>query len=87
MTGEKEQPGTPIDRLCSEIQLFELCDLDKCDYKKERFCKNEQLLKEFEAIKEEDDRQVLLYDDDDLEDDDESDFNGFDEEYEGEDLE
>jgi hypothetical protein len=87
MTEEQEQPGTPVDRLCSEIQLFDLCDLDTCAYKKGRFCTNELLLEKFEAIREEDDRQTLLYDEDDLEDDDESDFDDFDAEDEGDDQE
>jgi hypothetical protein len=64
----------PVDRLCSEIQLFDLCDLDECGHKKSRYCTNEQLVKMFESIKEEDDRQILLYDENELEDDDESDF-------------
>jgi hypothetical protein len=85
MTEEHAQPGTPVDRLCSEIQLFDLCDLDKCSYRKDRFCTNELLLGKFEAIREEDDRQTLLYDEDDLEGDDESDFDYFDEEDEGND--
>lgn len=87
MTEEQEQPGTPVDRLCSEIQLFDLCDLDRCGYKKDRFCSNQLLLDKFEAIREEDDRQMLLYDDDDLEDDNESDFDEFDKEYDGDDQE
>lgn len=87
MTEEQEQPGTAVDRLCSEIQLFDLCDLDRCGYKKDRFCSNQLLLDKFEAIREEDDRQMLLYDDDDLEDDNESDFDEFDKEYDGDDQE
>lgn len=86
MTEEKPQPATPVDRLCSEIQLFDLCDLAKCGHKNARFCTNELLLRKFEAIKEEDDRQTLLYDEDELEDEDEFDVDvdEIDEEFEEE---
>jgi len=87
MAEDQSQPVTPTDRLCSEIQLFDLCDLDRCGHRKERYCTNELLLQRFEAIREEDDRQILLYDEDELEDDAESDFDEFDEEYEGDDQE
>jgi len=87
MAEDQSRPVTPVDRLCSEIQLFDLCDLDSCGQRKERFCTNELLLQKFEAIKEEDDRQTLLYDEDELEDDLESDFDEFDAEYEGDDEE
>jgi hypothetical protein len=58
-------------RLCSEIQLFDLCDLDSCGYKHDRFCSNEALLEKFEAIREEDDRAAVVYDE---HEDDEDDF-------------
>jgi hypothetical protein len=64
-----DESAAAIDRLCSEIQLFDLCDLDSCGFKRDRFCTNELLLRKFEAIREEDDRHVLLYDEDELEDD------------------
>jgi len=56
-------------RLCSEIQLFDLCDLDSCRFKSSRFCTNEELLAKFESIKEEDDRNTLLYEEDEVEED------------------
>ena len=56
-------------RLCSEIQLFDLCDLDSCRFKSNRFCTNEELLAKFESIKEEDDRNTLLYEEDEVEED------------------
>ena len=56
-------------RLCSEIQLFDLCDLDSCRFKSSRFCTNEELLAKFESIKEEDDRNTLLYEEDEGEED------------------
>lgn len=68
-------------RLCSEIQLFDLCDLTSCRFKQSRFCTNEDLVAKFESIKEEDEQDHLLYDADeeeDLEAESESDFDGFD---------
>lgn len=50
------QPTTR--RLCSEIQLFDLCDLDTCTCKDGRFCTNKEILERFEAIKEEDERST-----------------------------
>lgn len=35
-------------RLCSEIQLFDLCDLDSCLQKSGRFCNDAGLLVQFE---------------------------------------
>lgn len=37
-------------RLCSEIQLFDLCDLTSCGFKSGRFCNNSELLRRFERI-------------------------------------
>ncbi|HIJ97237.1 MAG TPA: hypothetical protein HPP94_16175 [Desulfuromonadales bacterium] len=42
-------------RLCSEIQLFDLCDLDVCRYKSGRFCTNADLVERFDKISEDDD--------------------------------
>jgi hypothetical protein len=84
MPDEKpEEKIAPADRLCSEIQLFDLCDLDRCRHKKERFCTNEELLAKFEAIKEEDIRSDLVYDDEELEDEDDLAYDDF----EGDDYE
>ncbi len=41
-------------RLCSEIQLFDLCSKDTCARKNGRFCADPDLLAKFEAISEED---------------------------------
>ena len=46
----------PAQRLCNEIQLFDLCDLEKCGHKKGLYCTNDELLNRFEAIAEEDER-------------------------------
>ncbi len=72
-------------RLCSEIQLFDLCDLERCDFRTDRFCSNKELTDKFESIKEEEDSPTI-YDEDELEGDgDESDFDEFDDDYDGED--
>ena len=55
---ENEQP---VQRLCSEIQLFDLCDLDACRHRSGRFCTKADLLARFEAIAEEDERSPDRY--------------------------
>ena len=52
-----ERPVKPVQRLCNEIQLFDLCDLEKCGYKQGLYCTSEDLLNRFEAIADEDERQ------------------------------
>ena len=44
-----------IQRLCSEIQLFDLCSKNSCSYKKGRFCTNGDILARFEAISDDED--------------------------------
>jgi hypothetical protein len=41
-----------VQRLCSEIQLFDLCELERCGHKNGRFCSNEDLVARFERISE-----------------------------------
>jgi hypothetical protein len=60
-------PRTP--RLCSEIQLFDLCDLETCCQKNGRYCTNQEVLDRFEAIKEEDERSPEQYIAEDFEED------------------
>jgi hypothetical protein len=48
-------------RLCSEIQLFDLCTKEKCDAKNGRFCTDEILLAKFENISQEDDFPPVQY--------------------------
>ena len=67
---EKEQRPR---RLCSEIQLFDLCNQETCCKKDGRFCTNEEVLERFEAIKEEDERSPEQYLDEELYEDDEGD--------------
>jgi hypothetical protein len=94
-----EEPGKisddaalPAQRLCNEIQLFDLCDLDSCTFKEGRFCTNAELLTAFERISDaeagrleepiseelEDDEE--LYDDENFEADEYEDESGYDEE-------
>jgi len=81
---KEEKSTATVQRLCSEIQLFDLCDLEGCSSRKGRFCSNEDLLVKFESIKEKDETPDLLYDEDDLLTD-EGDLEEYDEEPEHED--
>jgi hypothetical protein len=81
----QKKSSAAVQRLCSEIQLFDLCDLNGCHLKKGRFCSNEELLRRFESIKEEDETPDLVYDEDELIIDEDSDFEESDEEFELED--
>ncbi len=63
-------------RLCSEIQLFDLCDLSSCKHKNGRFCTDPALIVRFEKISEDElrtpERYVSgEYDDEDAGEDDE----------------
>jgi hypothetical protein len=51
-------------RLCSEIQLFDLCSRNTCKYRDGRYCGDSEILAKFEAISEEDetDRNQYLAD-------------------------
>ena len=83
MEDEKSEGKTsPANRLCSEIQLFDLCELDSCRHKNGRFCTNEELLAKFEAIKEEDDADALVYDEDEMEEGDDLDFDELSDDFE-----
>lgn len=49
-------------RLCSEIQLFDLCEKESCDYKSDKFCTQGDLLAKFETVlAKEDDRSAAQY--------------------------
>ncbi|HBG04214.1 MAG: hypothetical protein A2075_15845 [Geobacteraceae bacterium GWC2_58_44] len=73
-------------RLCSEIQLFDLCDLDVCSHKDGRFCTEAGILERFEAIKEEDERSPEQYLAEELEEDEESEELGFEEAFDADDY-
>jgi hypothetical protein len=53
MHDSKPKPDILPQRLCSEVQLFDLCDLDSCGRKNGRFCADPFLLDRFEKIAEE----------------------------------
>lgn len=57
MTAQK--PEILPQRLCSEIQLFDLCDLGACTYRNNRFCTNSDMLVGFEKIADVDRRSEL----------------------------
>jgi hypothetical protein len=73
-------------RLCSEIQLFDLCDLENCRQKNGRYCTNPEALERFEAIKEEDPEQYLAEELDEDEETEEAEELGFDEAFDGDDY-
>ena len=47
----------PAKRLCGEIQLFDLCELERCRFKDGRFCTDPDLLERFEQIADVDDSE------------------------------
>jgi hypothetical protein len=74
-----EMPQKPVNRLCNEIQLFDLCDLEKCGHKQGLFCTSQDLLNRFEAIADEDERTPVAGSiSDELDDGEEIDGDGFD---------
>lgn len=85
----------PAQRLCNEIQLFDLCDLDTCSCKEGRYCANAELLTAFERISDVEDRPGVCVSEeldegeetsgDEYDDDFEDDESGDDAEYEEED--
>lgn len=88
MVDETVAAASPAaERLCSEIQLFDLCDLDSCRFKRGRFCTNEELVAKFEAINEEDVQNALLYENEEDGDDanSETDFDDFDDSFDDDD--
>ncbi len=69
-------------RLCSEIQLFDLCSRDVCEHKDGRYCTKGDILAKFEAIQdEEDDRSPEQFMADELDDVEGADDLGYDEAY------
>lgn len=52
MIASDSSPNVLPQRLCSEVQLFDLCDLESCRYKSGRFCTEPDLLRRFEKISE-----------------------------------
>ena len=52
MADSSLKSGKLPSRLCSEIQLFDLCDLETCLQKNGRFCTDTELLCQFEKVAE-----------------------------------
>jgi hypothetical protein len=61
MHDSEPKPDILPQRLCSEVQLFDLCDLDSCGRKNGRFCADPFLLDRFEKIAEEELRTPERY--------------------------
>lgn len=76
MAEEKKEPAK---RLCSEIQLFDLCELDSCGHKDGRYCTKGDILAKFEAIQDVDDRSPEQYLADELDETEGADDLGYDE--------
>lgn len=81
--GAAEKPAVPVLRLCNEIQLFDLCELERCGHKQGQFCTSPELLSRFEAIAEEEERPaasgyISEEDEDELGSDDDGYDDGFD---------
>lgn len=47
---DKAVAAVQVQRLCNEIQLFDLCDLETCSSKEGKFCTNAEMLTAFERI-------------------------------------
>ncbi len=65
-------------RLCSEIQLFDLCTRDKCKFRDGRFCGDDEMLSKFEAISEEDEKDRDRFDAGEGEDFEDTDYDEYD---------
>ena len=61
MPDSEPKPDYLPQRLCSEIQLFDLCDLDSCNRKRGSFCTDPVLLGRFEKIAEDELRSPECY--------------------------
>lgn len=72
-------------RLCSEIKLFDLCELERCRYRDGRYCNDPEMIARFEAAAEPEDRPVWPLGQDEREDD-ENLVEGFDDEGDYHDL-
>ena len=77
---------TPAQRLCSEIQLFDLCELEKCHHKEGLYCTDEDLLNRFEAIAEEELRPVERHLSDETDEEDGTDGEDYDDAFDDDDF-
>ena len=82
MRDSEQKPDVLPQRLCGEIQLFDLCDLDSCVCKNGRFCTDPALLDRFEKIAEEELRAPERFVSEEIDDAeaDDSDVDGYDDE-------
>ena len=70
LVNKDEGPQELPRRLCSEIQLFDLCELEKCHFKDDRFCTDPEMLARFEAAAEPEERPAWhLVEDEDQDED------------------
>ena len=76
-----------VKRLCSEIQLFDLCEKGACSFRDGRFCTDAAMLAKFEAVSEPEDRPRDHYLADELDEDDEGDDLAFDDAYDDDEFE
>jgi len=74
---EKKNPQ----RLCSEIQLFDLCERDVCGHKDGRYCTKGDLIARFEAIADEEERSPEQFLAEELDEVEGADDLGYDETY------
>jgi hypothetical protein len=88
MPDSELKPDILPQRLCSEIQLFDLCDLDSCKSKIDRFCTNPDLITRFEkvAVSEFRTPERFVEDEEDSEFEDEDSFSLDDSDYEDDGL-
>lgn len=75
--GNEQKPQ----RLCSEIQLFDLCERDVCSHKDGRYCTKGDILARFEAILDEEERSPEQFMADELDDVEGADDLGYDDAY------
>ncbi|MDD2734953.1 MAG: hypothetical protein PHF56_13510 [Desulfuromonadaceae bacterium] len=74
-------------RLCSEVQLFDLCTLDSCRHKADRFCSDPVLLRRFEKIADDELRSPERYVFEEPDDSEAYDGDGYDYDEEDDELE
>lgn len=79
MPDSETTPDTQPQRLCSEVQLFDLCDLDSCRHKSGRFCSDPVLLSRFEKIAEDELKSPERYISDEIDDAETEDIDNYDE--------
>jgi len=80
MHNSDQKPDILPRRLCSEIQLFDLCDLGPCNSRNGRFCTNPVLLGRFEKIAEDELRVPERYTSEESDDEEVDDVDGYDDE-------